>query len=451
MPELAGLTLSAARDALLRGTITAEALTADCLNAIAVRDGRLNAFVAVDAEAALAEARARDRARAAGAAAGPLFGTPVAIKDIIDVRGLPTRCQSAVSDDKPAAEDAPVVARLRAAGAVIIGKTALHEFATGGPSFDLPWPPARNPWNPDHHPGGSSSGSGVAVAARMVPAALGTDTAGSVRHPATACGIVGFKPGHGTVTKAGVFPLSWSLDAVGPLARTASDAARLHAAVRDPGTRFDLRSALVPALLHGCRLGVFDGFAKGADAETAAAFDAVLDRFRASGATLVPLEVPPLDVFAGCGRMILQAESHAIHRADLSARPQDFGRRGRQRLMAGATIEAADYVDAQRLRTALTRQMRQALADVAAALCPSSLVPPCRLDDPVAIAATYDAQARLPFNVTGLPALALPMGLTAGGLPLGFQLVGAPGSEARLFSIAVAWERDAPALPPPPL
>jgi len=450
MTDRAVPTLSAALDRLRRGALSAEALTAACLDAIAAQDGAINAFVHVDAAGALAQARALDRARAGGAATGPLFGVPIAVKDIIDIAGQPTLCHSAAADPAPAPTDAAVVARLRRAGAVIIGKTALHEFATGGPSFDLPWPPARNPWNRDHHPGGSSSGSGAAVAAGMVPAALGTDTAGSVRHPATACGIVGLKPTYDAVSRQGVFPLSWSLDHVGPLARSVADVARLFAAIRAPGVAFDLRAALTPATLAGCRLGVIAGFSDGADPETLAAFDRVIDALRDLGATVVPLALPPLAAFAGCGRLILQAEGYAVHRARLQARPQDFGQRGRQRLMAGATLSAADYIDAQRLRRDLTERTRAALAGVDAALCLSSLAPPCRIDDPDAIAATYDRQARTPFNLTGMPALALPMGLNAAGLPLGFQMVGPAGSEARLLSLAAALERAIPPMPHPP-
>jgi aspartyl-tRNA(Asn)/glutamyl-tRNA(Gln) amidotransferase subunit A len=188
-------------------------------------DPLLNVFIRLDAEAAMAAAQAAEHDIATGRARGPLHGIPVAVKDIIDVAGLPTTCHSKILLDNVPKTDATVITKLRAAGAIILGKVATHEFATGGPSFDLPFPPARNPWNRDHHPGGSSSGSGAGVAGGMFPLALGTDTGGSVRNPASVCGIVGMKPTYGLVSRRGVFPISHSCDHVGPLARTAEDTA----------------------------------------------------------------------------------------------------------------------------------------------------------------------------------------------------------------------------------
>ena len=193
------------------------------LDRIAALDPKLNAFIRLDAEAAMAAARAAEAELGAGRVRGPLHGVPVGVKDIIDVAGLPTTCHSHLLLDNIAAADAVCVARLRAAGAIVLGKLSTHEFALGGPSFDLPFPPARNPWNPDHHPGGSSSGSGAGLAAGLFPLALGTDTAGSVRHPASACGIVGLKPTYGLVSRRGVFPLSFTLDHVGPMTRDVAD------------------------------------------------------------------------------------------------------------------------------------------------------------------------------------------------------------------------------------
>src|SRR6516164_8203465 len=208
---------------------------------IARLDPKLNVFIRLDANAALAAARSAEAEIAAGRPRGPLHGVPVGIKDIIDVAGLPTTCHSKVLIDNIAAADAVCVSRLRGAGAIVLGKLATHEFAIGGPSFDLPWPPARNPWNTDHHPGGSSSGSGSGLAAGLFPMALGSDTGGSVRNPASACGIVGLKPTYGLVSRRGVFPLSFTLDHVGPMTRTVADNALLLDAIAghdpaDPGS-----------------------------------------------------------------------------------------------------------------------------------------------------------------------------------------------------------------------
>jgi aspartyl-tRNA(Asn)/glutamyl-tRNA(Gln) amidotransferase subunit A len=211
------------------------------LSRIEALDPKLNAFIRLDADAAMQAARAAEAEIAAGRSRGPLHGIPVGIKDIIDVAGLPTTCHSRILLDNIAKTDAAVIAKLRQAGAIILGKLSTHEFALGGPSFDLPFPPARNPWNPEHHPGGSSSGSGAGVCAGLFPLALGSDTGGSVRNPASACGIVGLKPTYGLVSRRGVFPLSFTLDHVGPLARTVADTALLLDSIAghdpaDPGS-----------------------------------------------------------------------------------------------------------------------------------------------------------------------------------------------------------------------
>jgi len=200
----------------------------ELMNALLERIGRLdrklNVFIRLDADAAMDAAKAAEAESASGHRRGPLHGVPVGIKDIIDVAGLPTTCHSKLLIDNIASSDAVCVSRIRAAGAIVLGKLSTHEFAIGGPSFDLPWPPARNPWNINHHPGGSSSGSGSGLAAGLFPMALGSDTGGSVRNPASACGIVGLKPTYGLVSRRGVFPLSFSLNHVGPMTRTVADA-----------------------------------------------------------------------------------------------------------------------------------------------------------------------------------------------------------------------------------
>ena len=241
MSKLHWLSAAEAARAIAARELSPVELTQALLDRIERLDAKLNVFVRLDAEAAMAAARAAEAEIAAGRPRGPLHGVPVGIKDIIDVAGLPTTCHSKILIDNVASADAVCVARLRGAGAIVLGKLSTHEFAIGGPSFDLPWPPARNPWNPDHHPGGSSSGSGAGVAAGLFPIALGSDTGGSVRNPASACGIVGLKPTYGLVSRRGVFPLAFTLDHVGPLTRTVADNALMLEAIaghdpRDPGS-----------------------------------------------------------------------------------------------------------------------------------------------------------------------------------------------------------------------
>src|SRR4051812_15689490 len=235
------LTAAAAAHAVAHKQLSPVELMKAHLARIEKLDPRLNAFIRLDAEAALEAAKVAETEASAGRLRGPLHGVPVGIKDIIDVAGLPTTCHSKILEGHLATSDAVCVSKLRQAGAIVVGKLSTHEFAIGGPSFDLPWPPARNPWNPDHHPGGSSSGSGSGVAAGLFPMALGSDTGGSLRNPASACGIVGLKPTHGLVSRRGVFPLSFTLDHVGPLTRPVADNALMvetiagHAPL-DPGS-----------------------------------------------------------------------------------------------------------------------------------------------------------------------------------------------------------------------
>ncbi len=223
MSDLHWMTAGETAQAIATRKLSPVELMKALLERIGRLDPRLNAFIRLDGDAAMDAARAAEAEVASGRLRGPLHGVPVGIKDIIDVAGLPTTCHSKVLIDNVATADAVCVSRLRATGAIVLGKLSTHEFAIGGPSFDLPWPPARNPWNTDHHPGGSSSGSGAGVAAGLFPTALGSDTGGSVRNPASACGIVGLKPTYGLVSRRGVFPLSFTLDHVGPLTRTVTD------------------------------------------------------------------------------------------------------------------------------------------------------------------------------------------------------------------------------------
>ena len=455
MSELHWMTAKAVAAAIAKREMSPVELVNALLDRIERLNPRLNVFIRVKAEAALKEARAAEAEAARGQLRGALHGVPVGIKDVIDVSGLPTTCHSKILENRIARADAECVARLRAAGAIILGKLSTHEFAIGGPSFDLPWPPARNPWNCDHHPGGSSSGSGSGLAAGFFPMALGTDTGGSVRNPASACAIVGTKPTYGLVSRRGVFPLAFTLDHVGPMTRTVADNAVMLGVLAghdrlDPGSVLSPQSwDYMKKLEHGVR-GLRIGFVRhfhevdmAADPEVAAGLDRVVFTLHSEGASVIDVRLPALEDFAAVNRVILQSEAWSIHSEWLRERPGDYGRLTRRRLMSGAFMGAGDYVMACRHRSQMIHEVEAALREVDILLCASSMDPACRIDEPEAIERTYMRQARTPFNVTGHPALAMPTVLSRDGLPLSVQFVGRYFDEANLFRVARAWERAA--------
>jgi len=466
MTELAFLGLADAADMIRARRLSPVEYTQALLDRIGRLNQRYHAFIRLTPDIALSAARVAESEIMAGDWRGPLHGIPFALKDIIDFAGLPTTAHSKLLIDNVASLDAFVTQRLKAAGGIMMGKLATHEFAIGGPSFDLPWPPAVNPWGSMHFPGGSSSGSGVALAAGMVPAALGTDTGGSVRNPASMCGITGMKPTYGLVSRRGVLPLAYSLDHVGPMTRSVRDNALLLNVIagHDPE---DLASAAVEvgdytAALEGGVKGLKIGLVRhfytediAADPEQAQAIEAAADVLRRLGASVSEARLAPLADYATCTRIILCCEAFAIHRRWLAERPGDYGDLARQRILDGAALSAADYIDAQRLRGRLIRRTLDAFLHIDAALTVSSMDPACRIDDEKECLRRYSRQARQPFNVTGQPAIALPAGFTRDGLPLSLQLVGHPFQEATLYRIALAYERatgwtqrHAPALPP---
>jgi aspartyl-tRNA(Asn)/glutamyl-tRNA(Gln) amidotransferase subunit A len=415
-------------------------------------DKRFHAFIRLMPERALEEARKAEQEVMGGKIRGPLHGVPYGLKDIIDVAGVPTTGHSRVLIENMATADAPVTTRLKEAGGVLLGKLATHEFAIGGPSFDLPWPPAVNPWGGNHFPGGSSSGSGVGLACGMFPAALGTDTGGSVRNPASMCAITGMKATYGRVSRRGVFPLAFSLDHVGPMTRNVRDNALLLQILaghdpEDPGSA-DVTvpdySADLDRGVKGLRIGLIRHFYAEdmmAHPEQLAALDAAAEMLRKLGAGVCEIRLPPEVQFAACNRIILRSEAFAIHRKWLNEQPDNYGELARQRIMDGAPISAADYIDALRMRGRLTRATLEAFKDIDVALTSSSLDPPCRIDDAEACLHAYARQTRQPFNVTGQPALAMPAGFTTDGLPLSLQLIGHPWQEATVYRVAQAYEQ----------
>jgi aspartyl-tRNA(Asn)/glutamyl-tRNA(Gln) amidotransferase subunit A len=414
-------------------------------------DPQLNAMISFDARSAEDAARQAERELANGLDRGPLHGVPVAIKDMIDIAGSPTSCASAAMSTHIAQRDAAVVTRLREAGAILFGKTNTHEFACGGPSFDLHFPPARNPWNTDHHPGGSSSGSGAGVAAGLFPLALGTDTGGSVRHPASACGIVGLKPTYGLISRQGVFPLAPSLDCVGVLARTVADAgALLDACIgRDPDDPASLPAPWKTCLpetgggLAGVRIGYIRHFHETdivSPPETAAALDGAALALAKAGATVEEIRLSPLGEFFAVNRVLLSAEAFSIHAEILRTRPQDYGSLARRALLAGAFLTSEDYIRAQKLRMKLIEDVQAAFGKVDIMLLASSMEPASRLDEPDETRRTYTRQARTPMSVTGHPAIAMMAGLSASGLPLSLQFSARSFEEPLLLKVAAAFE-----------
>jgi aspartyl-tRNA(Asn)/glutamyl-tRNA(Gln) amidotransferase subunit A len=414
-------------------------------------DAKYNAFIALTPERALTAARSAEAEIAAGRRRGPFHGMPYALKDIIDVEGLATTAHSKILMGNTARRHAVVAERLEAGGGVLLGKLSTHEFAIGGPSFDLPWPPARNPWSRDHFCGGSSSGSGAGLAAGFFPAALGTDTGGSIRNPASMCGITGMKATYGRVSRRGVAPLAFSLDHIGPMTRTVRDNALMLQVIAghdpgDPGSADEPvpdYGALLGQDVRGLRIGVIRHFYTkdvAGNPEQVEALDGAVKLLAEAGAEVSEITLPALQDFSACGQIILAAEAYAVHEQWLKERPEDYGARARERLLAGATLRAVDYLQAVRWRLQLRDRVAAAFANIDAAITASSMDPACRIDDDEALASNYWRQARMPFNVTGQPGLVIPAGFSNGGLPLSLQLVGHPFGEAMLYRVAQFYE-----------
>ncbi len=450
MTDLAWLSVAEGSQLLKSRRLSPVEWTRALLDRIAQLDPAYNAFLAVTADTALAQAKTAEAEIVSGQWRGPMHGVPYGAKDIFDIEGMATTCHSKIRMNHRAAADAFVVKRLREAGAVLLGKLALHEFATGGPAFDLPWPPARNPWNRNLHPGGSSSGSGAALAAGMVPAALGTDTGGSVRNPATCCGIVGLKPTYGALSLSGVQPLTHSLDHVGPMTRSVEDNAILLQAMAG----YDPSDATMPprplpdclkdlkAGLKGLKIGVIEHFYtkdSPADPEQVRGIEAAVDVLKKLGAEVRTVTVSPLSLWTDCNRTIHASEAYAIHERDMQERPEDFALLTRNRIMPGAFVTAAKYIKAQQLRAALAREMAEATRDLDAVVTLSSLLLPCQIDDTALVLKTYDQQCRLVFNVTGTPAISVPTGISRSGVPLAMQIAGHAFAEPMVFRIAHAY------------
>jgi aspartyl-tRNA(Asn)/glutamyl-tRNA(Gln) amidotransferase subunit A len=426
--------------------------TRACLDRIARLDPELHAFITVTGELALDQARAAQAELGRGRDRGPLHGVPIALKDLIDTAGVRTTGGSALFEDRVPAEDAEVVRRLRDAGAVMLGKLNLHEMAYGASGTIGHFPVTRNPRNPAHICGGSSSGAGAAVAAGMCYAALGSDTAGSIRIPAALCGIVGFMPSYGLVSLRGVIPLAWSYDHVGPMTRTVRDAALVLQAIAgyDPG---DITSIAFPAAdyvaaVDGAaaapapRLGVARShFFADLDPEVAAAVERALGVLAGLGATLRDVEIAVDD-----DRTVARAETYAYHRPWLDKTPERYQPDTLRRIRTGEAVTGADYVDRWRDLQRMRRAAPALFADVDLVVMPTTPVPAPSVAE---LAARPDElrprelvlmrNTRM-FDVLGTSGISVPCGTTAAGLPIGLQIIGAPGADAAVLRLAAAYE-----------
>src|SRR5437762_8524711 len=414
-------------------------------------DGQTRAFITRTFDLARRQAKEAEAAIAAGGPRGPLHGVPFALKDIYDTRGILTSAHSRVFIDRIPAEDATATAKLYEAGAVLLGKLATHEMAHAGPSFDLPWPPARNPWNLVHFTGGSSSGSGAAVAAGMAPVALGSDTGGSIRGPAFLCGVVGLMPTFGLVSRAGVVTNSYTFDHCGPLARSVADCAIVLDALagydaRDAGSLKRQipkhRDALGPDL-RGLEIGVLrhhweEDIPASEDVRTA--MDAALDVLRRLGAQLTECRVRPLGEYFDVKIVIAESEIFSVHQKNLVARPKDFGADFRSRAFPSVLFTANDYVQATREHRRMMVEMEPLFSRFDAFVTAGMGEAP-RIADYRSVSFWQKPSLLTAWNVTGQPVLMLPNGFGRNGLPLGMQILGRPFGEETILRVGHAYER----------
>lgn len=439
-------------------------------------DAQTRAFITPTFDLARAQAREAEREIAAGRVRGPLHGIPFALKDIYDTRGILTSAHSRVFQGRVPTRDATATAKLYEAGAILLGKLATHEMAHAGPSFDLPWPPARNPWDLSRFTGGSSTGSGASVATGMVPVALGSDTGGSIRGPASHCGVVGLMPTFGVVSRAGVVTNSYTFDHCGPLTRTVEDAAIVLEALagydpRDAGSLDRPAQRYADACgpdLKGLRIGVLRHHWEDdipASEESRRAMDAALDVLRRLGATLEEVRVRPLAEYYDVKIIIAETEIFSVHQPNLIARPGDFGADFRSRALPAALFTANDYVQATREHRRMMLEMEPLYARFDAFVV-NGLGEAPLLADYKSVTFWQKPSALTAWNVTSQPVLALPNGFGRHGMPLGMQILGRPFDERTILRIGHAYERatdwhtrrpalvpgaEAPAVTPPPV
>ncbi|MCC6707834.1 MAG: aspartyl/glutamyl-tRNA amidotransferase subunit A [Gammaproteobacteria bacterium] len=456
-PDVLNLSLREAARKVRDGSVSPVELVEASLARIAALDGSLHAFISVFADQATAVAKAMEAMARAGHILGPLHGVPLALKDNIAVQGFATTAGSKILADAISSEDATVAQRLRQAGAIFVGKLNMHEFAWGGTSANPHYGTVANPWNTSRFAGGSSGGSGAALAARMCYGTLGTDTGGSIRLPSAINGVVGIRPTYGRVSNHGIIPLAWSMDTAGPLARDAADCALMFQVIaghdpRDPASDACAVSdytALRDDILSGLRIGVIPGyFDAHLQKPVHDAVSRALAQFVNLGAQLVEVSIPNIQANISAQLTIEASEPSTYHQQWLRERPQDYGEDVRTLLEVGELLPATHYLQAQRYRSTLRRDFLAAFNKVDVFICPTLPFTATPLgatevviehDTPEDMLGAIMRFTGIP-SLTGLPALSLPCGFDGDGMPIGMQLIGKPFGEQALFNIGTAYQ-----------
>ena len=453
--QLHYLTIHQAGELIRNGELSPVELTRACLERIQDTDERLRSFILLLADEALEQARTAEAEILRGSYRGPLHGIPFALKDLYDTAGVRTTSGSQVDIDRVPTEDATTTARLKGAGGILLGKLAMHEFALGGPDWTTPFEPARNPWNLDHITGGSSSGSGSSVASGQCLGALGSCTGGSIRGPASLCGIVGLKATYGRVSRFGVVTLSWSQDHAGPMTRTVEDTAYMLQAIagHDPKDPTSSRAPVPDYSLslrediRGVKIGLprhyFFDDDPGVNREVVDRVEQAVTVLEELGAEVQEVTLPSLEYVRAANSVIMVSEAYAYHEPNLKTRPQEFGEIVRGRFRIGGLLNASDYLQAQRVRAWARREFSQVMKTVDFLVTPTMTQPAAAFEgfDPTSTVRGKSFTA--PFNVTGLPAISVPCGFTEGGLPIGMQIAGKPFDEPGVIQAAYTYQQHA--------
>ena len=453
--ELHFLTIREASELIRSRQLSPVELTRAFLNRIEATDDQLHSFITLLSDQALEQARTAEAEIIAGAYKGPLHGIPIALKDLYDTAGIRTTSGSRVDTNRVPTEDSTATARLKDAGTVLLGKLAMHEYALGGPDWTTGFEPARNPWNLAHITGGSSSRSGAAVAAGQAMGALGSCTGGSIRGPASLCGIVGLKATYGRVSRAGVVTLSWSQDHCGPMTWTVEDTAYMLQALaghdpKDPTTS----TAPVPDYslslkedVKGLTIGVprhfFFAPHPSVNSEVVATVEKGLTALQDLGANLVDVTIPSLDQVRAANIVIMLSEAFAFHEKNLKTRPMEFGEMVRARFRIGGLFSSSDYIQAQRVRKMIKRDFANVLKKVDLLVTPTMTQPAPAFEGYDSTSTVRGPSFTAPYNVTGLPAISIPCGFTAGGLPVGMQIAGKPFDEPTVIQAAYTYQQHA--------